>query len=177
MPLQQTDIKRIALIGPESTGKTTLCSELAAHYNTCWVPEYSRDYIGALNRPYTLDDIILCTKNQLKEEERLIPLSNRFLFSDTELIIAKVWMEDVFHEAPSWVNAEIDKRKFDLYLLTDLDLPFENDPVRENPHRRDYFFGLYKQELEKRNFPFVLIRGNGNERLQQAIAAVSGYFR
>jgi NadR type nicotinamide-nucleotide adenylyltransferase len=165
-------IKRIALIGPESTGKTTLCDQLAKHFQTVWVPEYSRNYIEKLNRPYTLNDIEICTIKQLEEEDALILQANHFIFCDTELIVAKIWCEDVFKSCPAWIENEIGKRKYDWYLLTFPDLPFKEDPVRENPHRREYFFGLYKSELEKRNFDFEIIRGNGISRFENCLQSI-----
>jgi len=165
-------IKRIALIGPESTGKTTLCRELAGHFHSVWVPEFSRNYMETLQRPYTLDDIEYCTRQQLAEEDRLLPQANQFLFSDTELIVAKVWCEDVFHSCPPWIEQEIPKRKYDLYLLTFPDLPFTEDPVRENPHRRDYFFDWYLRELEARGFECEIVRGSGALRVENAVKSV-----
>lgn len=166
-------IKRIALIGPESTGKTTLCEQLSNHFKTVWVPEYSRDYVSKLNRTYTLQDIELCTKKQMEKEDELMQKANQFIFADTELIVAKIWCEDVFNSCPAWIENEIGKRKFDLYLLTYPDLQFEADPVRENPHRRKYFFDLYKSELEKRNFDFEIIRGKGSSRFQNSLEAIN----
>lgn len=169
-------IKRIALIGPESTGKTTLCKQLAEHFQTVCVPEYAREYIEKLNRQYTLDDIELCARKQLELEDELAQRAKQFLFSDTELIIAKVWCEDVFKTCPQWIEEEISKRKYDLFLLTFPDLPFEDDPVRENPHRRDYFFELYKSELEKRKFGYAIIKGKGNARFENALNSISEKF-
>ncbi len=169
-------IKRIALIGPESTGKTTLCKELAEHFDTVWVPEYSREYVEQLHRNYTLEDIEVCTKKQLEAEDRLLSNSNSFIFCDTELIVAKVWCEDVFKMCPSWIEEEITKRKYDLYLLTYPDLPFVEDHVRENPLRREYFYSLYKSELENRNFDFAIIKGPGNDRFENALKIIVNHF-
>ncbi len=169
-------ILKIALIGPESTGKTTLCEQLAEHFKTVWVPEYSREYISKLHRSYTLEDIEYCTRQQIEQEDQLIESANHFLFSDTELIVAKVWCEDVFKNCPGWIEEEITKRNCDLYLLTEYDLPFKEDPVRENPHRRNYFYDLYKSELEKRKFDFAIINGIGNERFENALKAIAEKF-
>jgi NadR type nicotinamide-nucleotide adenylyltransferase len=169
-------IKRIALIGPESTGKTTLCKELAEHSKTVWVPEYSRGHVAQLHNPYTLNDIEFCAKKQLESEDELLSEATDFIFSDTELIVAKVWCEDVFKICPPWIEEEILKRKYDLYLLTYPDLPFIEDPVRENPFRREYFYSLYKTELEKRNFNFVIVTGTGSNRFKNARKAIAGRF-
>lgn len=165
-------IKRIALIGSESSGKTTLCKELAEHYQTVWLPEFAREYVAEIKRKYTIDDIEHCYKEQLKEEDRLLNEANEYIFTDTELIMAKVWSEDVFKKVPKWIEENIEPTKYDLYLLAYYDLPWEHDPVRENPHRREFLFEWYKRELEARRFPFSIISGKGNKRLLSAIEAI-----
>lgn len=166
---QAKTIQRIALIGPESSGKTTLCTQLATHYKTVWVPEYARTYMENLNRAYTYEDVVHCTRGQIKTEDSIAEKANRFLFCDTELINCKIWFEDKFGKAPPWLEEEITKRKYGLYLLTTPDLEWKHEAVRENPHRREYFFNLYKKELEKRNFAYRIISGSGEARLAAAI--------
>ena len=168
-------IIRIALVGPESSGKTTLCKLLAAHYKTNWVPEYAREYVGKLNRAYTADDILLIAQKQLKTENEILAKTNKFLFVDTEFIISKIWCEDVFGFCHSWIEEKIEENKYDLYLLTKPDLPWQNDPVRENPKKRDYFFELYLKELEKRNFNYEIISGIGDDRFNNALNAIKKY--
>ncbi|MEP7169774.1 MAG: ATP-binding protein [Bacteroidota bacterium] len=165
-------IKRIALIGPESSGKTTLCQQLAAHYKTLWIPEYARGYMEKLNRKYTIEDILFTVEEQLKTEERLLQKANNFLFVDTEFIIAKIWCEDVFGFCPDWISEKIEVNKYDLYLLTKPDLPWEQDAVRKNPNRRNYFYDLYLKEIETRKFNREIISGNGEERFRNALNAV-----
>jgi NadR type nicotinamide-nucleotide adenylyltransferase len=172
----RSQIKKIALIGPESTGKTTLCAALALHFETVWVPEMSRDYILRLNRKYTLADIEHCTQAQLNEEELLLKNASRFLFCDSEMIIAKVWCEDVFNMVPAWIEEKVRTNVYALHLLTLPDIPFEHDQVRENPHRRQFFFDWYQRELEAKNFPYEVIGGSGEERLRNSIAAISKHF-
>jgi NadR type nicotinamide-nucleotide adenylyltransferase len=173
---ETNSVKRIALIGPESSGKTTLCMKLAEHYHTVYVPEYSRTYMEKLSRAYTYDDIVHCTKEQMKEEDRLLMQAKHFLFCDMELINYKVWFEDKFQKAPAWLEDEITKRKYDLYLLTTPDLPWIEDPVRENPARRKYFFDLYLAELEKRKFTFRIISREGDARFSLAANMVDSFF-
>jgi len=173
---KNSQIKKIALIGPESTGKSTLCEMLASHFKTIWVPEIARQYIGSLERKYTLEDIEYCTKAQLNEENQLVKKSNRFLFCDSEMIIAKVWCEDVFKTIPGWIEEKIKTNLYDLHLLMKPDIPFEHDAVRENPHRREFFFNWYKRELDERGFPYEVIGGNGGERFNNSIAAISKHF-
>jgi len=169
-------ITRIALIGPESTGKTTLCVQLAEHYKTIWVPEYARTFMENLSRTYTYEDVVHCALEQMTIEDASVSSANRFLFCDTELINYKVWFEDRFKKIPDWLEAEIMKRKYDLYLLTSHDLPWVHETVRENPHRREYLFDLYKKEMEKRNFVYRIISGSGEARLQTAIEYIDTLF-
>ena len=169
----KSDLIRIALIGPESSGKTTLCSDLAKHYQTIWVPEFARDYIASLNRQYTKEDILYCAEKQLELEEHLKSKANKILFSDTELIVCKVWLLDLYGECPEWIEKKIDEQEYDLYLLTSPDLPFVQDPVRENPHRRQYFYDWYLLELEKRDFRYEVVEGIEEERLKQAIEKIA----
>src|SRR3954468_19370080 len=126
-------IIRVALIGPESSGKTTLAHDLAAHYETVWVPEFARNYITGLFKKYTEDDVMFCIEKQMQSEESLLPKANKLLFADTELILHKVWLDDVFKTDTSFLEKEITDHKYDLYLLTKPDLEFKADAVRENP--------------------------------------------
>ena len=171
----KSDLFRVALIGPESTGKTTLCRQLAEHFHTCWVPEFAREYISTLNRPYTKEDIIYCAERQLESEEQMKSKANKILFTDTELIVCKVWLLDVFGECPEWIERKISENKYDLYLLTSLDLPFIEDPVRENPFRRQYFFDWYKAELKKRKFRYEIIEGLKEERIEKAVKFILNF--
>lgn len=165
-------IKRVAITGPESTGKSMIAAQLAEHYHTIWVPEYARTYIGALDRPYSLDDILVIAKEQVTVEQTLIDKANGLLFIDTELIVTKIWSEHVFGVCSSWIREGIEKQHYDLYLLMGIDLPWEPDPQREHPHQRDYLYNLYFNELKTRNLPFVEIHGLGQERVASAIEAV-----
>ena len=163
--------KRIVVIGPESTGKTTICQKLAGHYNTQWLPEYARTYIESLNRPYTQDDILHIAKKQVELEEELAK-SNNVLFIDTDLIITKVWLLHVFKVCPEWIEEAINNAPRTLYLLCYPDLPWEFDPVRENPELREFFFEWYKKEIEALNIPYFIVRGEGEERVKNCIEEI-----
>lgn len=175
MEKKNTTVFRIALIGPESTSKSTLSAALARHYETLWIPEYSRTYLKNLTRPYKIDDILLIAREQFHQENEAIPAANRFLFIDTELIVAKVWCEDVFQTCPEWISTTLIQHPYDLYLLTYPDLPWQPDPIRENPHRRMFFYDWYERELKKLDAPYFIIRGSGTARLQNAIDAVEKF--
>ena len=170
------DIRRIAILGAESTGKTTLARSLALRFQTVWVPEYAREYMTMNPGDYTAEDIVEIAKHQLQEEEQFSARANHVLFSDTELIIAKVWCEDVFSFCPQWISEQLQSHRYDLYLLTANDLPWVADPVRVNPQRRDYFFNLYKKEMEQLGVPYEIISGRYEARLLSAINAVKKHF-
>jgi len=169
-------LKRIAITGPESTGKSTLAEQLANHYLTSWVPEYAREYIDKLNRPYVKEDILTIAKKQLENENKIAENSTRFLFCDSELIITKIWSEDKYKSCDEWILRKIEKHKYELYLLCYIDLPWQPDPQREDPHRREYLFDLYLQEFTERNLPFFVISGSGKKRLKNAINQIDSFF-
>jgi NadR type nicotinamide-nucleotide adenylyltransferase len=163
---------RIAVTGPESTGKSMLAQALAKHYHASWIPEYAREYIDRLDRPYDQDDILLIAQGQLEQENRAIALADRIIFADTELIVTKIWSDVKYGHCDPWILENIDSRPYDLYLLCYIDIPWEADPQREHPHMRQYLFDLYFKELTDRGLPFAVIKGLGEARLQNAVKAV-----
>jgi NadR type nicotinamide-nucleotide adenylyltransferase len=165
-------VKRIAIVGPECTGKTDLAMALASHYQTVWVPEYARNYINRLERPYTEDDLYTIAQWQLFTEDSLALNANRILICDTDLTIIKVWSEHKYNRVDPKIMALMKARTYDLHLLTYVDIPWEDDPQREHPDKREYFFNLYKRELELQGIMPVEIRGTRSERVDTAITAI-----
>jgi NadR type nicotinamide-nucleotide adenylyltransferase len=163
-------IKKVAVLGPESTGKTQLCMELAAHFKTEWVPEFARAFL--VDNNYSYEDVAYCLEQQVVSEEKIFKSAHRFLFCDTELINFKVWFSDVFKEVPVWLDGKIRTHQYDLTLLTNNDVPFEEDILRVNADRRDFFFDWYKRELEHFQKPYAVISGLGSSRTEHAIAAI-----
>ncbi|MFT2007448.1 ATP-binding protein [Pontibacter sp. 13R65] len=160
---------KISVTGPESTGKSTISEKLAQHYNTVWVPEYARTYIGNLNRPYTLTDLEAIAREQLAQEAQLERQANHnLLFADTDLLVLKIWSENAFGQCPAWILDQLQQHKYNLYLLMGVDLPWEPDPQREHPHLRQHFYDLYKKELQQLQVPFVEISGLQEERFLMA---------
>lgn len=149
-----------------------LAKNLAHHFGTVWVEEYAREYIDKLNRPYNEDDILKIAEGQLHNEQELLSRADKFLFCDTELIVAKIWSEVKYGRCNSWILDKISLNPYDLYLLCDIDLPWEDDPQREHPHMRKELFQLYHDELTFRNFTFEIIRGMGDDRMNNAIKAM-----
>ena len=170
-------LKKIAILGPESTGKSKLGEELAAFYNTVFVPEFARSYLSGLGKPYSENDLLFIAQKQLKSIELSIAKANEYLFSDTELIVIKIWSEFKYKSVHPWIISEIKKQDFALYLLTDIDIEWEADPLREHPLKRERLLKLYEKELLKRKLPFVKISGQGKKRTLNAIKAIDDFFQ
>ncbi|MDR3654009.1 MAG: ATP-binding protein [Paludibacter sp.] len=168
---------KIAIIGPESTGKTELTRELAKYYKSLWVPEYAREYVEKLTGHYTFDDVCNIALTQIEEEKFYEKQSaiEKFVFFDTDLIITKVWFSYCFNRIPDIVTERMKTKFFDLYLLCAPDLPWQPDPVREHGEDREYFFDWYKKEIEQTGIPYVIVNGIGNQRFLNAINAVQTF--
>lgn len=167
--------KKVVVLGPESTGKSTLCSQLADHYKTSWVPEFAREYLLNLGRPYQYDDLIIIARGQLQaEDEGLKAETGSVLFIDTDMYVMKVWCEFVFGKCHSFILDQIVERTYDLYLLCNTDLPWVKDELREypDPASRNILFRIYKDLMINQDTPWVEISGLDDERLLQAIKAV-----
>ncbi|WP_425636606.1 AAA family ATPase [Algoriphagus yeomjeoni] len=163
--------KRILILGPESTGKSTLAEDLANHFVEPWVPEYAREYLDNLGREYRYEDLVKIGKGQIALEDKLAEKANDYLFVDTDLRVIHIWSEHRFGKTDPWVLEGIATRKYDLILLTDTDLPWTPDPQREYPEleMRNYFLDLYTKLAEESGFPFFLISGNRDARLTKAL--------
>ncbi len=165
-------ILKVVLTGPESTGKSTLAEKLAAHYQTVWVPEYARAYIGGLDRPYNKEDILRIAQGQLERESIFLINANSLLICDTALLVPKIWSEVVYGECPEWIEKQFIQRHYDLYLLMYPDIEWESDPQREHPHYRKELFELYEKTLQKINTPFAIIKGDTENRMILARQAI-----
>lgn len=164
---------KVAVIGPESTGKTTLAKALAAHFDTVCVPEYARTYLTALDRPYEQKDLSTIAMGQLANEERLARSAPELLFLDTDLYVIKVWSEFKYGYCDPYILTSLHYNKADLYLLTDYNIPYEEDPLRENPEQRAELFDIYLKEMEASGCAFSIVRGSHKERLQRAIQKIN----
>ena len=180
-------LKKIVIIGPESTGKSTLCAQLARHYKTQWVPEYAREYLLKHGTNYKYEDLFTIAEGQIKGEENIInsmmlpkpsTLNPKPVFIDTDLNVIKVWSEFVFNKADNRILTQIASRHYDLYLLCNTDLPWVKDELREYPdlETREKLYYYYKETMINQPVPWVEISGNYEERLLRAIEAVSGLF-
>lgn len=168
-------IKKIAIVGPESTGKSTISAQLATHYNTVWVPEYAREYCAKLTEPCTWEDEVNMFYGQLGMEERLLPEANKILICDTTFLTVKIWTEHTFGQSPQEVLDELPKRPYDLYLLMNIDLPWQEDPLRDFPHLSGYFMEVWHKELNTLNASYNVISGTDNERFRNAVNVIDKY--
>ncbi len=179
-------IRKVVILGPESTGKSTLCEQLAQHYETRWCPEYARTWLLQNGTQYSFEDLLTIAEGQLQLEDEYtnqlenesLPLlengGNIPLFIDTDMYVMKVWGEFVFGKCHRFVLDNILKRKYDLYLLCDVDLPWTKDELREYPDikTRQTLFRMYQDLLINQSTPWSLVTGTGEERLRSAIRAV-----
>lgn len=168
---------KVALVGPESTGKSMLTQALARHFASDQVAEYAREYVEKLDRPYTFDDVCEIARQQIAfEKEYTERQSTPYVFFDTDLIITKVWFNYCYSQVPDFVEEQLQTGFFDLYLLCEPDLPWEPDPVREHGDDRNYFLELYRKEIEGIGKPWVMINGLGETRTQNAIKEIEQFF-
>lgn len=170
-------MKKIVVIGPESTGKSTLCSQLAEHYQTLWCPEYAREYLETNGKDYTYDDLLTIAKGQIQLEEKALSTADGLqstVFIDTDMYVMKVWCEFTFGKCHSWILNQAAERKYDLYLLCNVDLPWTKDNLREYPdlETRNKLYHFYKDIMVNQPVPWINISGGYEERLQTAVNAV-----
>ncbi|MBS1585861.1 MAG: ATP-binding protein [Bacteroidetes bacterium] len=172
------EIKKIVVVGSESSGKSTISEALAKALNTVWVPEYAREYLTELGRPYTEEDHLIMARKQLQSEDELAARANKYLVCDTDLYVIKVWGEDKYGRCHPWILEQIAKRKYDMYLLTDIDIPWEDDPLREHnlPEERRHFFNIYHDLVLNTGLPWALLSGSQEERLNTALKAIAAQF-
>ena len=174
---QPTDIIKIAMFGPESSGKTTLSRQLAAHFETVWIPEFAREYLeeklhnsGEVCVP---EDLLPIAIGQTKLENEGLNVANKFLFCDTNLLVTKVYSEAYYEFCEPILDKAAKNHNYDLFFLTDIDLPFEKDELRDSEENRNKFFHIFKKSLIENNKPFIQISGSKEIRIQKAIAIIN----
>jgi NadR type nicotinamide-nucleotide adenylyltransferase len=178
------------VIGPESTGKSTLCEELAQHFDAPWCPEFAREYLMTFGNSYGFEDLLAIAKGQVAMEDEYAILaakewqeqdpkktSSPLLVIDTNMHVMKVWSEFVFGKNHSFVLEQIVERNYDLYLLCNTDLPWARDELREYPDldTRQKLYYMYKDILVNQHVPWVDISGSDEERLKAAIDGINRF--
>lgn len=173
---KQSAIIKIALFGPESTGKTTLAKQLAAHYKTAWAPEFARDY---LQEKWDKSQLICDVNNMLPiaygqtqlENEKLL-IANKYLFCDTNLLVTKVFSEVYYSYCDPLLDKAAQEHEYDLFFLTDIDVPWEKDDLRDTAEGRENVFEVFKQSLIDNKKPFITLSGDQKLRLNTAISII-----
>ncbi|NNC82830.1 MAG: ATP-binding protein [Flavobacteriales bacterium] len=153
--------QRIAILGPESSGKTWFGHQLAESTGGTYVAEFAREYLEDLDRPYTLKDLVHIADEQFRRNTQL---SEGPLICDTEMITISIWAQEKFDEVPLQVQELLHEQSFDRYLLFAPDIPWSYDPLRENPSDRERLYGLYKGVLNKLGLEATVIKGTFSER-------------
>ena len=174
---EEANIVKIVLFGPESTGKTTLSTQLARHYNTVWAPEFAREYLQEKwnNERKTCEnsDLIPIAIGQMKLENDLAKKADKILICDTDLLETKVYSEEYYG---GFVDPKLDKaanqNQYDLYLLTYIDTPWEEDDLRDRPELRLEMFNAFEEALKKHNRNYILLKGDKETRLKTATKAI-----
>ncbi len=174
---EPSDLIKVVLFGPESTGKTTLSEQLARHYNTVWVPEYAREYLQDKwnNERKTCEpkDLLPIARGQMHLENTLTKKAGDLLICDTDLLETKVYSEAYYvgHCDPQLEKYAL-KNTYDLYLLTYIDIPWEKDDLRDKPDEREKMFQYFKDTLEKYQKNFIILKGDKATRLKLAIEQI-----
>ena len=174
---EPSDLIKIVLFGPESTGKTTLSEQLARHYNTVWVPEYAREYLQKKwnNERKTCEpqDLLPIAEGQMRLENELTTKATKVLICDTDLLETKVYSEAYYL---GYCEAQLEKyaliNTYNLYFLTYIDVPWELDDLRDKPNEREKMFKYFKDTLDKYDRKYVILKGDKKSRLQTAITHI-----
>ena len=173
----------VAVLGAESTGKTTLCRDLAAHFDSLWVSEYMRTYLQAKwddeQLTCTWDDLLPIAQGQIALENKLAKQvtqtsnENRYLFCDTSLFELMVYSHWYYGDCPAALEQAALAHHYDLILLTEVDIPWVADDLRDSPHQRDEISAYFASQLSKHRKPFQRISGDRKERVRQVVAQLA----
>jgi nicotinamide riboside kinase len=175
----ETRIIKLAIFGPESTGKTTIAKQLAEEFRTNWTPEYARNYLQNLwekeQKTCSFEDILPIAVGQIKLENEAVKLSNDYLFCDTNLLTTKLFSDINYNKCPEEVSTAAIAHEYDLIFLTDIDIPWVADDLRSAPNRREKEFQIFENSLTQLKKPYLKISGTKEERFQKATVIVQEY--
>jgi NadR type nicotinamide-nucleotide adenylyltransferase len=158
-------LKKIVFTGPESTGKSTLATQLSQELNCPIVEEYSRTFLQKLNRDYDFEDITQIAKGQVAKEDATL-FNNNIIVCDTDLLVCKIWQEFRFGRVDPWLEHEFKNRRYNIVFLCNVDIPWVYDPLRENPSDREELFNLYKSTLDAYKIDYTIVQGSFQDRYQ-----------
>jgi NadR type nicotinamide-nucleotide adenylyltransferase len=159
---------KLALVGPECSGKTTLAKALSEEWNEPFVEEYAREYLESLGRNYNQDDILDIAKGQLEREYQVAEQCNHFLICDTNTLVSKVWAEVRFGRAQNWIERQFLEKPYQLYILCGhKGIEWEYDDLRENPDDRQELYDHYRKALIRAGKRYIELEGTTEERIQK----------
>ncbi|YCM46196.1 AAA family ATPase [Verrucomicrobiaceae bacterium 227] len=170
-------LKRICVFGPESTGKSTLTSDLAQHFKTRGVPEYARTYLEQLGNELQIEKLLDIARGQCASEDAIAPSANKLLITDTDALLTTVWSQFLYQQCDPQLEELAKSRDSDLYLLTDVDVPWVEDPVRYLPSDRSNFHALCETTLKENGKDFVKLSGSWEKRFKTAVEAIEALFK
>jgi len=168
---------KILITGPESTGKSSLVEALSKHFQASFVAEYAREYIDYHSGDYQEEDLLEIAKGQLEKEDEAFLKEGKLLFVDTDLTVLDIWSQEKYGHTHPWILEQMLKRAYDLYLIPDVDLKWTYDPQRENPSDRGRLLDLYQESFDNRNIKYHMIRGEGEERVHNAVKIIEGFLQ
>jgi NadR type nicotinamide-nucleotide adenylyltransferase len=176
------NLVKVVLFGPESTGKTTLSKQLARHYNTVWTPEFAREYLQKKwnneRKTCEISDLVPIAIGQMRLENKLAKRADKLLICDTDLLETKVYSEEYYGGfVDEKLNKASEENQYDLYLLTYVDTPWEEDDLRDRPGRRLEMFTAFENALKKNQKNYILLKGDKETRLKVATAAIDEIIR
>ncbi len=175
--MEKNNIIKIAVVGAESTGKSTLVKDLAQHFKTEYVEEYAREYFNTHNiNDYSIEVFDEIYGRQLQNEDDKIKSASQFLFCDTTLITGKIWSEEVFGKIAPFIVEHLIKHHYDLYLVTDNDVPWVADGQRKNPHNRKELLNKNIELLKELEATYEMVNGLHEQRLTNAISIIKKHF-
>lgn len=164
----------IAVVGPESSGKTTLAADLAGALGCAWVPEHARAHLAAIGGAYAEEDLLHIARGQLQDEQRALEVHPKYLVCDTDLVTVLIWAREKYGRCDPWIEHMARARTYAHRLLCAPDMPWEPDPLREAPHDRERLFEVYAATLRDLGAPYTVLRGSPADRLAFALALVRG---
>jgi NadR type nicotinamide-nucleotide adenylyltransferase len=170
--MEQQSTVRIVLTGPESSGKTTLTEQLAAHYHAPWAPEFVRVFAAQKGAPIAFSDHGPIARGQMALEDAALALQPPLLFHDTDLMSTVVYCLHYFGRCPAWIEEAARSRVATHYLLCHPDIPWVADGVRDRPAQREELLGLFQQTLDRLGAPWSAVTGEGHQRVAEARAIV-----
>lgn len=155
-------IKVVCFYGPESTGKSTMTTQMASHYQTAMVPEVAREFLHTNN--FNREDIMAIGREQTSRIFQQAKKASRILFCDTDLITTQIYSRHYLKVVPPILYQLEAMIEYDHYFLFDIDVPWVADGLRDLPDKREEMFQVFEAELKKRSIPYTIVKGTWEER-------------